>query len=102
MKTNTKIILVAGAFIAFGLYSMSRKKVNPVSEDSKKPDGSAMLDFKKVLSKGTVSPEVGQLQTALGKLKVDDIFGVLTEARLKAVTGKTSITLDEYNKMVKK
>jgi hypothetical protein len=61
-----------------------------------------MLDVKKVLKMGTVSPEVGQLQTALGKLAVDDIFGVLTQARLKEVTGKTSITLEEYNKIITK
>jgi hypothetical protein len=101
MKNNTKIIIVAGAFILFGLYSMNKKKKSNVS-DSSGTDTSATLDLKKVLSKGTVSPEVGELQKNLGQLAVDDIFGVLTQARLKAVTGKTSITLEEYYKLAKK
>lgn len=102
MTQKTKIIIASVTLVGLGFYLMNRKKVTSVSEDLNKPDASAMLDFKKVLSKGTVSPEVGQLQTALGQLKVDDIFGVLTQARLLAVTGKTSISLEEYNKLVKK
>jgi hypothetical protein len=102
MTQKSKIIIASVALVGLGYYLMNRKKVNPVSEDLNKPDTSAMLDFKKVLSKGTVSPEVGQLQTALGQLKVDDIFGVLTQARLLAVTGKKSISLEEYNKIITK
>lgn len=102
MTQKTKIIIASVTLVGLGFYLMNRKKANPVAEDLNKPDSSAMLDFKKVLSKGTVSPEVGELQSALGQLKVDDIFGVLTQARLKSVTGKTSISLEEYNKIIKK
>ena len=101
MTQKTKIIVASVALVGLGFYLMNRKKTN-VSVLDTTADPSAMLDYKKVLSKGTVAPEVGQLQTALGKLKVDDIFGVLTQARLKEVTGKTSITLEEYNKIIKK
>lgn len=101
MTQKTKIIVASVALVGLGFYLMNRKKSNTSVLDTT-ADPSAMLDYKKVLSKGTVAPEVGQLQTALGKLKVDDIFGVLTQARLKEVTGKTSITLEEYNKIIKK
>ena len=101
MTQKTKIIVASVALVGLGFYLMNRKKANASVLDTT-ADPSAMLDYKKVLSKGTVAPEVGQLQTALGKLKVDDIFGVLTQARLKEVTGKTSITLEEYNKIIKK
>jgi len=41
------------------------------------------------------------LQTALkGGLVADGIFGALTEKRLKAITGKTSISLKEYNSFI--
>lgn len=101
MTNNTKIIIASVAFIGLGFYLMNKQKKADMS-DSKVADPSATLDLKKVLSKGTVSPEVGELQRNLGKLVVDDIFGVLTQARLKAVTGKTSITLEEYYKLAKK
>ena len=101
MTQKSKIIIASVALVGLGYYLVNRKKATALV-DSNEADPSAMLDYKKVLSKGTVSPEVGQLQTALGQLKVDDIFGVLTEARLKSVTGKTSISLEEYNKIIKK
>jgi hypothetical protein len=100
MTNKNKIIIASVALVGLGYYLMNRKKTMLV--DSNEPEASAMLDVKKVLKMGTVSPEVGQLQTALGKLAVDDIFGVLTQARLKEVTGKTSITLEEYNKIITK
>jgi len=101
MTNKNKIIIASVALVGLGYYLMNRKKTTALV-DSNEPEASAMLDVKKVLKMGTVSPEVGQLQTALGKLKVDDIFGVLTQARLKEVTGKTSITLEEYNKIITK
>jgi len=97
MTKKNKIILTSVALVGLGLYLMNkRKKTNTLDLTA---DPSAMLDYKKVLKMGTVSPEVGQLQSSLGQLAVDDIFGVLTQARLKAVTGKTSITLEEYSKL---
>lgn len=101
MTNKNKIIIASVALVGLGYYLMNRKKTMLV-DDSMGVDPSAMLDVKKVLKMGTVSPEVGTLQQALGKLAVDDIFGVLTQARLKEVTGKTSITLEEYNKIIKK
>lgn len=102
MTQRNKIIIASVALVGLGYYLMNKKKSTQLSDDSMIDDPSAMLDFKKVLSKGMVSPEVGALQQALGKLAVDDIFGKLTQARLKEVTGKTSISLEEYNKMIKK
>lgn len=101
MTQKTKIIIASVTLVGLGFYLMNRKKANASVLDTT-PDPSAMLDYKKVLSKGTVAPEVGELQKALGQLKVDDIFGVLTQARLKSVTGKTSISLEEYNTIIKK
>jgi hypothetical protein len=102
MTQRNKIIIASVALVGLGYYLMNKKKSTQLVDDSMVDDPSAMLDFKKVLSKGTVSPEVGALQQGLGKLAVDDIFGVLTQARLKEVTGKTSISLEEYNKIIKK
>ena len=102
MTKKNKIILTSVALVGLGLYLMNKRKKTNSSTLDTTPDASAMLDYKKVLKMGTVSPEVGELQSALGKLAVDDIFGVLTQGRLKSVTGKTSITLEEYNKIIKK
>lgn len=102
MTKRNKIIIASVALVGLGYYLMNKKKSTSLVDDSMVNDPSATIDFKKVLSKGTVSPEVGVLQQALGQLAVDDIFGVLTQARLKAVTGKTSITLEEYNNLIKK
>ena len=56
------------------------------------------IDSQKVLAVGSTGLEVERLQTALkGGLVVDGNFGALTEKRLKAVTGKTSISIREYN-----
>lgn len=98
MTKRNKIIVASVALVGLGFYLMNKKKSNTSVLDTT-ADPSAMLDYKKVLSKGTVAPEVGELQKSLGQLKVDDIFGVLTQARLKAVTGKTSISLEEYSKL---
>jgi hypothetical protein len=102
MTKRNKIIIASVALVGLGYYLMNKKKSTSLVDESKMADPSATLDLKKVLSKGTVSPEVGELQSKLGQLKVDDIFGVLTQARLKAVTGKTSITLEEYYKLQNK
>lgn len=102
MTKKNKIILTSVALVGLGLYLMNKRKKSNASMLDTTAEPSAMLDYKKVLKMGTVSPEVGQLQSSLGKLKVDDIFGVLTQARLKSVTGKTSITLEEYNNIIKK
>jgi hypothetical protein len=59
------------------------------------------LDTSKILSKGSTGLEVESLQKALkGGLVVDGNFGALTEKRLKAITGQTSISLSDYNKFI--
>ena len=46
-------------------------------------------------------PKIKRLQTALkGGLVADGIFGALTEKRLKAITGQTSISIREYNTLM--
>ena len=61
-------------------------------------DSTIPFDVNKVLSKGSIGEEVKSLQKGLkGGLKVDGNFCALTEARLKAITGKTSISIRQYN-----
>jgi hypothetical protein len=102
MTQKNKIIIASVALVGLGFYLMNRKKSNPIAENLDVPDTNTKIDYNKTLSNGTVAPEVGILQKALGLLKVDNIFGKLTEARLKEVTGKTSITINEYNQIIKK
>lgn len=51
-----------------------------------------------MLKIGIRSPEVIVLQKILGNLKIDGIFGKLTENRLNEVFGKNEIKLNEINK----
>jgi hypothetical protein len=61
-------------------------------------DSTIPFDVNKVLSKGSIGEEVKSLQKGLkGGLKIDGNFGALTEARLKAITGKTSMSIRQYN-----
>jgi len=99
MNTKKKALIVSGLLIAVGGYyiykNMSKKSGSAeeiIAEDT------LIFDTTKVLSKGSTGEEVKSLQKALkGGLVVDGIFGALTEKRLKAITGKTSISIREYN-----
>jgi hypothetical protein len=99
MDTKKKVLIASGLLIVVGgyyIYSNMKSKSTTASEVL--PEEQAKLDTKKVLSKGSVGAEVSALQKALkGGLVVDGNFGSLTEARLKAITGETSISLTNYN-----
>jgi len=77
--------------------------INKLLNSSPKPpspmevEPTALIDEDKVLSKGSLGIEVEKLQEKLGNLVVDGIFGVKTEARLKAIKGVDKITLRELN-----
>jgi hypothetical protein len=99
MDTKKKAIIVSAILIGLGGYYiyMNMKSKSSVAEETDGQDEST-FDVTKVLSNGSTGDEVKSLQKALkGGLVVDGIFGNLTEKRLKAVTGKTSISIKEYN-----
>jgi hypothetical protein len=100
MKNKKTVLIVSALLIGVGayyIYVMNKKSnVELVPE----LEAENTLDTTKVLSKGSTGEEVKRLQKALGTLKVDGDFGVLTEKRLKAITGKTSISLREYNLII--
>jgi hypothetical protein len=99
MNTKKKALIVSGLLIAVGGYyiykNMSKKSGSAeeiIAEDT------LTFDMNKVLSKGSTGDEVKSLQKGLkGGLVIDGIFGTLTEKRLKAITGKTSISIKQYN-----
>ena len=102
MDKKKKVLIVSGLLIAVGGYyiykNMKNKPTLAVAEtlDSETPE--TTIDTQKVLAVGSTGEEVRRLQTALkGGLVEDGIFGALTEKRLKAITGQTSISLREYN-----
>jgi hypothetical protein len=103
MDTKKKAIIVSAILIGLGGYYiyMNMKSKSSVAEEKAPdtpPDTITKFDINKVLSKGSTGDEVKSLQKALkGGLVVDGIFGNLTEKRLKAITGKTSISIKEYN-----
>lgn len=99
MDTKKKAIIVSAILIGLGGYYiyMNMKPKSSVAEETDGKDEST-FDVTKVLSNGSTGDEVKSLQKALkGGLVVDGIFGNLTEKRLKAITGKTSISIKEYN-----
>jgi len=100
MDTKKKAIIVSAILIGLGGYYiyMNIKSKSSI-KDAVATDEvvGTTFDVTKVLSKGSTGDEVKSLQKALGSLKVDGIFGVLTEKRLKSVTGKTSMSIREYN-----
>ncbi len=106
MTKRTKIIIASVGLVLFGYYMMNKRKKSMAEQADFDTKPSAItenntLSFVKVLENGTRSEEVKALQKALkGGLVVDGIFGNLTEARLKEVTGKTKITLQEYNNII--
>ena len=99
MTTKKKAIIVSAILIVLGgyyIYKFMGSK-STIAEETDGKDEST-FDTTKVLSKGSTGDEVKSLQKALGGgLVVDGIFGTLTEKRLKAVTGKTSISIKDYN-----
>jgi hypothetical protein len=125
MNTKNKVLIVSGLLIAVGGYYIYKNMKNkptlavaetsdsetqetpekPVTPNSTTPvkPNSTKPDFKKVLSRGSKGIEVEILQKALkGGLVPDGDFGELTEKRLKAITGKTSISINEYNDFMTK
>jgi hypothetical protein len=101
MNKKQKILIVSGLLIVGGVYyiysNMKKNKAVAVLV----PETESTIDNEKVLAKGSTGLEVERLQTALkGGLVVDGNFGALTEKRLKDITGKTSISLREYNSFI--
>lgn len=100
MDRKKKALIVSALLIGVGGFyiynNMKKKKAVAVPETPETPE--TTIDTQKVLSVGSTGEEVRRLQTALkGGLVVDGNFGALTEKRLKAITGKTSISIREYN-----
>jgi hypothetical protein len=99
MNTKKKALIVSGLLIAVGGYYIYKNMFSKSSTAEEVPSDSTIpFDVNKVLSKGSMGEEVKSLQKGLkGGLKVDGNFGALTEARLKAIIGKTSASIREYN-----
>jgi hypothetical protein len=98
MDTKKKAIIVSAILIGLGGYYiyMNMKSKSSVAEEVITENST--FDVNKVLSKGSTGDEVKSLQKALGGgLKIDGIFGALTEKRLKLITGQTSISIKDYN-----
>ena len=97
MDTKKKALIVSALLIGLGgFYIYKNMKNKPAVEVPETTEPT--FDTTKVLSKGSTGEEVKRLQTALkGGLVADGNFGALTEKRLKAVTGQTSISVREYN-----
>jgi len=100
MDTKKKAIIVSVLLVGLGgYYIYKNRKMKSTVVDEVVPEGT--LDTTKVLSKGSTGLEVESLQKALkGGLVVDGNFGALTEKRLKAITGQTSISIADYNKII--
>jgi hypothetical protein len=99
MDKKRKVLIVSGLLIAVGGYYIYQNMFSKsISAEEVPADSTIPFDVNKVLSKGSTGDEVKSLQKALkGGLKIDGNFGALTEARLKAITGKTSISIRQYN-----
>jgi len=103
MDTKKKALLVSAVLIGLGGYyiykNMGSKSTTAIEvPDTISLDTTKPFDVNKVLSKGSTGEEVKSLQVGLkGGLKADGIFGDLTEKRLKAITGKTSASIRQYN-----
>jgi hypothetical protein len=99
MDTKKKALIVSALLIGLGGYYIYKNmKSKPAVEVPETPEGT--IDTTKELSKGSTGEEVKRLQTALNGLVEDGNFGALTEKRLKAVTGQTSISLRGYNTLM--
>lgn len=102
MITKTQKYALIGGAVLIVLYiinkSLKNKKSSELTEiETETYIPSTLIDENKVLSKGSTGIEVEKLQEKLGNLVVDGIFGVKTDARLKAVKGVNKITLRELN-----
>jgi hypothetical protein len=99
MDTKRKALIVSGLLIAVGGYYIYQNMFSKSTSAEEVPaDSTIPFDVNKVLSKGSIGEEVKSLQKGLkGGLKIDGNFGALTEARLKAITGKTSMSIRQYN-----
>jgi hypothetical protein len=107
MNNNQKVMAVSVGLIVLGLYFFYKQKkqgAEPAKEEtnSETTTQPAKADWDKVLKKGSKGIEVGILQKALKTLVVDEDFGDLTEARLKAVMKVTQTSLNDYNKFINK
>ena len=100
MNTKKKALIVSALLIGVGGYYIYKNMKNkPAEVVPETPE--TTIDTQKVLSVGSTGEEVKRLQTALkGGLVADGIFGALTEKRLKAITGQTSISIREYNTLM--
>lgn len=98
-----KILLVSSGMIVIGSYLLYRYFSNrPQPAVLQKSSATTKADWNKLLSKGTTGIEVGILQKALKKLDVDGNFDQKTEDRLISVIGLKSVTLTQYNELLKK
>jgi hypothetical protein len=99
MDTKRKALIVSGILVAVGGYYIYQNMFSKSTSAEEVPaDSTIPFDVNKVLSKGSIGEEVKSLQKGLkGGLKIDGNFGALTEARLKAITGKTSASIRQYN-----
>ena len=99
MDKKRKVLIVSGLLIAVGGYYIYQNMFSKSTSAEEVPaDSTIPFDVNKVLSKGSIGEEVKSLQKGLkGGLKIDGNFGALTEARLKAITGKTSMSIRQYN-----
>ena len=104
MDKKKKLLIGSGLLIAVGGYyiykNMTAKPIvaEEVTPNTISPDTTTPFDINKVLSRGSKGDEVKSLQKAIGGgVKVDGDFGEKTEARLKKLTGKTSMSIREYN-----
>jgi hypothetical protein len=103
MDRKKKALIVSALLIGVGGFyiynNMKKNKAVAVPETLETPENT--INTQKILSLGSTGEEVKRLQTALkGGLVVDGNFGALTEKRLKAITGQTSISIREYNTLM--
>lgn len=99
MDKKRKALIVSGLLVAVGGYYIYKNMTaKPIVAEEVALDTTTPFDVNKVLSKGSKGDEVKSLQKGLGGgVKVDGDFGEKTEARLKKLTGKTSMSIREYN-----
>ena len=99
MDKKKKLLIGSGLLIAVGGYYIYKNMTaKPIVAEEVPADSTIPFDVNKVLSKGSKGDEVKSLQKGLGGgVKVDGDFGEKTEARLKKLTGKTSMSIREYN-----
>jgi hypothetical protein len=111
---NKKLIIIGVLGLAgFGYYFYNKKKKDtPVLADTSVDETNVSIksttsipqnvksDWNKILKKGSKGIEVRTLQKALKKVDVDGDFGIVTEKRLKQVTGLTEISVNQYNQYI--